>query len=56
MTRMKFGAFLAPHHPVGEHPTLQFRRDLNFVAHLDQLGFDEFRSRRNCNVGCSPTG
>jgi limonene 1,2-monooxygenase len=40
--RMKFGAFLAPHHPVGEHPTLQFRRDLNFVAHLDQLGFDEF--------------
>lgn len=42
MTRMKFGAFLAPHHPVGEHPTLQFRRDLAFVAHLDQLGFDEF--------------
>ena len=42
VTRMKFGAFLAPHHPVGEHPTLQFRRDLNFVAHLDQLGFDEF--------------
>lgn len=42
MTRLKFGAFLAPHHPVGEHPTLQFRRDLNFVAQLDQLGFDEF--------------
>ncbi len=42
MQRMKFGAFLAPHHPVGEHPTLQFRRDLKFVTHLDQLGFDEF--------------
>ena len=42
MLRMKFGAFLAPHHPVGEHPTLQFRRDLKFVEHLDQLGFDEF--------------
>ena len=39
---MKFGAFLAPHHPVKEHPTLLLRRDLAFVAHLDQLGFDEF--------------
>jgi limonene 1,2-monooxygenase len=39
---MKFGAFLAPHHPVGEHPTLLLRRDLALVAHLDQLGFDEF--------------
>ena len=42
LTRMKFGAFLAPHHPVGEHPALLLRRDLNFVAHLDELGFDEF--------------
>jgi limonene 1,2-monooxygenase len=42
VNRLRFGAFLAPHHPVGEHPTLQFRRDLNFVAHLDQLGLDEF--------------
>jgi limonene 1,2-monooxygenase len=42
MARLKFGAFLAPHHPIGEHPTLQFRRDLDFAAHLDRLGFDEF--------------
>ncbi|HEV2363721.1 MAG TPA: LLM class flavin-dependent oxidoreductase [Caulobacteraceae bacterium] len=42
MSRMKFGAFLAPHHPIGEHPTLQFRGDLDLVAHLDRLGFDEF--------------
>lgn len=42
MAHLKFGAFLAPHHPVGEHPALQFRRDLDFVAHLDRLGFDEF--------------
>jgi limonene 1,2-monooxygenase len=42
MTRLRFGAFLAPHHPVGEHPTLQFQRDLDLVAHLDRLGFDEF--------------
>jgi len=27
MARLKFGAFLAPHHPIGEHPALQFRRD-----------------------------
>jgi limonene 1,2-monooxygenase len=42
MGRIRFGAFLAPHHPIGEHPTLQFRRDLEFAEHLDRLGFDEF--------------
>ncbi len=40
--RLRFGTFLAPHHPVGEHPTLQFQRDLDFAAQLDRLGFDEF--------------
>lgn len=42
MTQLQFGCFLAPHHPVGEHPVLQFRRDLELVAHLDRLGIDEF--------------
>jgi len=42
MPRLGFGAFLAPHHPIGENPTLQFRRDLKFVEHLDELGYDEF--------------
>ena len=42
MTRMGFGAFLAPHHPIGEHPTLQLRRDLDLAEHLDRLGYDEF--------------
>jgi limonene 1,2-monooxygenase len=42
MSRLGFGAFLAPHHPVGEHPMLQFRRDLDLVEHLDKLGYDEF--------------
>ena len=42
MARLKFGAFLAPHHPIGEHPTLQFRRDLDLAEHLDRLGYDEF--------------
>lgn len=42
MSRLRFGAFLAPHHPIGEHPTLQYRSDLDLVEHLDRLGFDEF--------------
>jgi len=41
MPRLNFGAFLAPHHPVGEHPMLQFRRDLDLVEQLDRLGYDE---------------
>jgi limonene 1,2-monooxygenase len=42
MPRLRFGAFLAPHHPIGEHPMLQFRRDLDLVEQLDKLGYDEF--------------
>jgi limonene 1,2-monooxygenase len=42
MSRLRFGGFIAPHHPIGEHPTLQFRRDLDLAEHLDRLGFDEF--------------
>ena len=39
MARLKFGAFLAPHHPIGEHPMLQFRRDLEALA-AENAGFD----------------
>ncbi len=42
MTRTRFGAFLAPHHPSGESPMLMFQRDVALAAHLDELGFDEF--------------
>ncbi len=42
MTRLRFGGFLAPHHPSGESPTLMFQRDVALGAHLDHLGFDEF--------------
>jgi limonene 1,2-monooxygenase len=42
MTAMQFGCFLAPHHPTGENPVLQFQRDLELVRQLDRLGFDEF--------------
>jgi limonene 1,2-monooxygenase len=40
--RLRFGAFLAPHHPIGEHPTLQIRRDLELAQLLDELQYDEF--------------
>ncbi|HAO55230.1 MAG TPA: LLM class flavin-dependent oxidoreductase [Gammaproteobacteria bacterium] len=42
MDNLKFGAFLAPHHPIGENPTLQLQSDLELAEHLDHLGFDEF--------------
>jgi limonene 1,2-monooxygenase len=42
MARLKFGCFLAPHHPIGENPTLQFQRDLALAAQVDKLGYDEF--------------
>lgn len=42
MPRLRFGVFLAPHHPIGEHPTLQIRRDIELAEYCDQLGFDEF--------------
>ena len=41
MARMRFGTFIAPHHPVGEHPTLQFERDLQMCEMFDKLGYDE---------------
>ncbi|MGQ4513435.1 LLM class flavin-dependent oxidoreductase [Streptomyces sp. DW26H14] len=41
MTSLRFGAFLPPIHPLGENPTWWLRHDLDFMAHLDRLGFDE---------------
>jgi len=42
LTKMRFGAFLAPHHPIGENPTLQFQSNLELVQLLDHLGYEEF--------------
>ncbi len=42
MADLRFGAFLAPHHPIGENPTLQLQSDLELVELMDQLGYDEF--------------
>ena len=41
MDRLRFGSFLAPHHPLCESPTLLLRRDLDLVEQLDRLGYDE---------------
>ncbi len=38
---LKFGCFIAPVHALDENPTLQLRRDIELVEHLDRLGFDE---------------
>lgn len=38
---LKFGAFLAPYHPLNADPALQLRRDIDLMEHLDHLGFDE---------------
>ena len=39
--RLKCGVFIAPYHPNDEDPTLCIHRDLDLVAYLDHLGFDE---------------
>ncbi|MFD4439536.1 LLM class flavin-dependent oxidoreductase [Nocardia sp. NPDC058519] len=38
---IRFGAFLAPYHPLDADPALQLRRDIDLMEHLDHLGFDE---------------
>lgn len=41
MQRLRFGVFFAPFHKPGQNPTLAIHRDLDLVAHLDALGYDE---------------
>jgi limonene 1,2-monooxygenase len=38
---LRFGAFFAPFHPVGQNPTLALEYDLDRVVALDRLGYDE---------------
>lgn len=54
--RLRFGAFLAPHHPLGEHPTLQFQRDLELATYLDRLQFDEFWVGEHHSAGWETIG
>ena len=39
--KLRFGAFIAPFHPVDENPTLAIERDLELVQLMDKLGYDE---------------
>ena len=39
--RLRFGAFIAPFHPVDEDPRAAFQRDFELVELLDALGYDE---------------
>lgn len=41
MAKLRFGYFIAPFHRAGTNPTLALQRDLEFIQHLDALGFDE---------------
>lgn len=38
---MKFGVFLGPEHKPSNNPTWDLERDLEFIEHLDRLGYDE---------------
>jgi limonene 1,2-monooxygenase len=40
-SRLKFGIFMGPFHPLGENPTLALERDLELIQWLDYLGYDE---------------
>ncbi|HEX7776217.1 MAG TPA: LLM class flavin-dependent oxidoreductase [Parvibaculum sp.] len=39
--KMRFGAFIAPFHPLDENPTLALERDIELIQHMDRLGYDE---------------
>ncbi len=39
--KLRFGAFIAPFHPVDENPTLAIQRDLDLVRWMDECGYDE---------------
>jgi limonene 1,2-monooxygenase len=38
---LRFGAFIAPFHPIDENPTLALERDLELVRWMDTLSYDE---------------
>ncbi|GAB03488.1 LLM class flavin-dependent oxidoreductase [Gordonia amarae] len=41
MSRLRFGYFVAPFHRAGTNPTLALHSDLDFIEHIDALGYDE---------------
>jgi len=39
--RMRFGAFIAPHSPSNEHPSLAIEHDMDTVVWMEKMGFQE---------------
>ena len=39
--RLRSGVFLPPFHPLDENPSLCYRRDIQLMEWLDQLGYEE---------------
>ena len=39
---MNFSFFMMPLHVPGDNPSLAFQRDIELIAYVDHLGFDEF--------------
>lgn len=39
--KLRFGAFIAPFHPIDENPTLAIHRDMELVEWMDKLGYEE---------------
>ncbi|WP_433503145.1 LLM class flavin-dependent oxidoreductase [Pseudonocardia halophobica] len=51
--KLRFGVFHAPYHlPMGQNPNLALHRDLEFIQHLDRLGFDEAWVGEHHSCGC----
>ncbi|WP_216892841.1 LLM class flavin-dependent oxidoreductase [Nocardia alni] len=51
--RLRFGVFHAPYHlPMGQNPNLALHRDIKFIQHLDDLGFDEAWIGEHHSCGC----
>lgn len=40
-SRLRFGAFIAPFHPIDENPSRALARDMALVEWMDELGYDE---------------
>lgn len=53
---MRFGAFVAPFHAIGEDLTAAIDRDIRLVRSLDRLGFDEAWIGEHHSGGCETVG
>lgn len=55
--RMRFGAFVPPHHlPVNYNPTYALQRDVELVQLLDTIGFEEAWFGEHHSGGAEPIG